>query len=113
MTPRRVVSLLLFVSVATSSLEVVFADGPGLGADAQATDGPAGVVTADLESERGSSGDDCTCLCACACSGAQLVVGPPRVALVFADAPLHEVVPEVELAPERIYPRLRVRPQLA
>ncbi len=113
MTLRRVVSLLLLASVATSSLEVVFADEPVLDAIAETTDVAAGDVTADLEGDRDAAGDDCACLCACACSGAQLVVGPPRVALVFADAPVHRVAQEVELAPERIYPRLRVRPQLA
>jgi hypothetical protein len=74
---RRIVSALLLLAVATSSVEVVFGDRAATVDDASAQvleAATCGALTA-APADPGNA-DDCACMCACACAGAQLVVAP-------------------------------------
>lgn len=80
-TSRRLVSLLLLVAVASSSVEVLFGDrhAEDGAAAAQALDSPefvmpGGMTVVAAPSDSEAPLDDCPCLCACVCAGAQLVV---------------------------------------
>lgn len=75
MTGRRVVALLLLLSVSLTSLEVLWADAAGSStqSDLVSTGVPNGGDSPTLLSaaDADTAGDDCLCLCACACAGAQ------------------------------------------
>lgn len=84
---QRLLSLLLLVSIAASSVEVVFGDA-SLAASSLAeavsvgsSETPAGAERPTTPGQPSGDTTDCACLCACVCTGANSALVP---AVVFA-----------------------------
>lgn len=112
MTLRRVVGLVLLVTIGFSSAEVVFAD-EGPEADGAAASMVQAAAAIDGQSEDPDPADDCSCLCACGCVNAQVMVTPEpaefRTTGVQLDAPIQSPL----VFAKRARARPHLRPPLA
>jgi len=85
---RRVIGLLLLVSVSLSATEVLWGaaiEAPAAASATALTTGPDGSPPSAGAEDEGMC-DDCPCLCACGCAGAQ--PGEPPVAEVLTFEPV-------------------------
>lgn len=108
MTLRRLIALVLLLTVGVSSAEVLFAD-EELPASSESIATAALAVLAEPASDNDSSeGDDCACLCACGCVNAQVVVAPQPTAFSITGG---HFLPPIDV-PAGFAKRARARPHL-